>query len=223
MIPIPVTVQLTQLNRRINNGGQEEGSESVYLWVIMFALDGTNIKQNGLNLAGTPQWFFGSGSDGNLNQNISQGQGIPIPASVGTWPLSLLPIVITDPLMNPSTTNVPATIAVIAVLMGDHDTPTEDMEVGHQALNTFVQNQINNFISGINLETVNQSVTALVAQGQTTEAATVETIQTLLAPVTKSIRNGASSVVTNAVTNALGLGGEIGSLLTPIRKLAINI
>jgi hypothetical protein len=212
---IPATVQLTQLNRRINNGGQEDGSVSAYLWVIMFALDGTNITQNGLSLSGAPQWFFGAGSDGNLNQDISQGQGIPIPPSVGTWFLNLSPIIITDPTMSPPTTSVPATIGVVAVLMDAGATPTEDMEAGHQALNNFVQTEINNFVSGINLLTVSQSAAVLVMQGQSAAAATVATIQTLLAPVIATIQGGASSVVYNAVVNALGLGGEILSGIDP--------
>jgi len=211
---IPVAVELTQLNRRIAAGGTEDGSESVYLWSIMFAIDGTNIKQSGLGLTGSPQWFLGPGGVGDLNQDISQGQGIPIPASVGAWTLNLSPIVLTDPTTSPpTTTDVPGTIVVVAVLMDHGLTPTADMEAGHQALNTYVQTQINTFISGINLETVNQSVQTLVMGGQSAEAATTATIQNLIMPVIKSIENNAPSIVTSAVKNAVGVGGAIASII----------
>jgi hypothetical protein len=109
----------------------------------------------GNNLDGTPQYFFSPGSHGNLNSDISTGGTLEIPDAVGTWVTTLEPITIT---LSGTTVDVPGLIGVIYVLMDEHDTPDSDVDAGHQAFNTMVSSQFNQFISGIELDAVGVEV-----------------------------------------------------------------
>lgn len=126
------------------------GDAEPYLWTIFFKIDGQNIQQNGLVLKGQAAFAFGAGSHNNLkNRDVSAGESVPIPPNVGEWNTTLRPIIIKD--FSNNTYRIPGIMGVVAVLMEEDNVSDSGAEAGHQALNNFIKNSINDFISNISL------------------------------------------------------------------------
>jgi hypothetical protein len=191
------------------HGGDEDGDSEPYLWTIMYKIDGSCITQNGTALKGSPQYFTSPGSHGNLGSSVSTDGTLPIPANVGRWATTLEPIVITNPLTG-SVIEVPGTIGVVAVLMEENSTPNGDMEAGHQALNKFVQQQLQAFVDSINLAGVAaETQQVIVNQGLSERDALIAVLKQHEQPFADNLQNLTKAVVFYAVANELGFGGAI--------------
>ena len=212
MSVINVAVDLEQLF--CFHGADEDGDSEPYLWTVMFKLDGSSITQSGTKLAGGPQFFFSPGSHGNLGSSVSSGATLNIPPAVGAWETTLQPILITNPATG-NTVEVPGIIGVLAILMEENDTPDEDVEAGHQAINNLIQSQLQQFVSGIDLVAVGAQVQAAMSgMGLDETAATIQVLQNLLQPFKNNIQSFAEPVAFTAILESLGLGGKILSALS---------
>ena len=142
---------ILKLNEIIcHDEGDGWGSAEPYLWVIFFKIDGLSVWQNGTMLGGEADFKFSRGSHNNLpNHDVDSGEVVEIPASVGEWSTILKPIEITD--FQGNITEVSGIIGVVAVLMEEDNVSDDGAEAGHQGLNNYVKDSINNFISSINL------------------------------------------------------------------------
>ena len=208
------------------HGADSDGDSEPYLWAIFFAVDGTTITQDPVNvgkLAGAPQYYFSPGSHGNLGSSISTGATLRIPAGVGTWKTTIAPITLSLP--NLGDYQVPPVAGLVAVLMEENDTPNEDIEVGHQALNTYVQNTINAFIAGIDLGAIAGQVqeilvgnSSLAGDPVATQAAAQAAVESIfssqMATVQSTLQATAQAVTFFAIFQSLGLGGEILSAIS---------
>ena len=175
------------------------GDAEPYLWTIFFKIDGETIKQNLASLTGNAVFHFGPGSHGNLGTtSVDAGQTVQIPAAIGEWHTQLQPIVLTQ---GSATIPVPGIVGVIAVLMEQDDVSDSGAEQGHQALNNFVQTEINNFIHGINL---------LDFIGVPNPQ---DKINELIDAMKKKIQDGASGVVSDAIKKAQGFWSNLWSFL----------
>src|SRR6478752_8258922 len=190
------------------HGADEEDSEP-YLWVIGFKLDGSTVQQNLTRLTWTPDFFFSSGSHGDLGHTAKPGSKISIPRNVGTWETTLKPIVLTDAQF--TTTEAPGAIGFIAVLLEENNVPDHAAEAGHQALNNFVAQSFSDFVSGIDLLDVNAKVAQRVAGGALKEQALGDEIKARFTTLQTTIENGASNVVSTAMRQAIG--GDITELI----------
>lgn len=145
---LPVSVRLSSIYCR--DEGDGPGDAEPYLWTIFFKIDGQNIHQNGIALAGDAAFSFGVGSHNNLNNHdVTSGERVAIPAPVGRWETTLTPITISD--FSGNNFFMPGIIGVAAILMEEDNVSDSGAEAGHKALNTFVQTSINDFIHSINL------------------------------------------------------------------------
>jgi hypothetical protein len=131
-----------------------------YLWNIFFKIDGSCIRVNEqFRLEGKPTYHFSKGSQGNLNaKDIAGGDTIGIPADVGEWKTSLVPLKI--PYFESSISGV---IGVVCVLMEQNLVSGTGAEAGHEALNKHVANAIDLTIAGfdprrVDLNDVDRSV-----------------------------------------------------------------
>ncbi len=164
------------------------GNAEPYLWTIFFKIDGQNIQQSGLSLAGEATFAFGPGSHFNLNtESVTAGERISIPPALGEWSTTLSPIVIKD--FSDNTFRIPGIIGIAAVLMEEDNVSDSGAEAGHQALNNFIRDSLNNFLAGISL----------------LEFANVENPQEALAEkieeLKKQIIDGSASIVEDAIVN----------------------
>jgi hypothetical protein len=147
-MPLPISVKLSSIY--CHDEGDSIGNAEPYLWTIFFKIDGQNIRQNGVALDGEATFAFGPGSHYNLRtQAVIAGESIPVPDALGEWATTLDPIVVSD--FSGNTFRIPGILGIAAVLMEEDNVSDSGAEAGHQALNTFIRNSINNFISGISL------------------------------------------------------------------------
>jgi hypothetical protein len=93
--------------------GEDNAESEPYMWTIMFALDGSTIKQVDTGLTGTSQFFFGPGSHGNMGSSTQSGVTQHIPAAIGRWEVNVDPVRLTN---DTTTVNVPPVIGVIGRL-----------------------------------------------------------------------------------------------------------
>jgi hypothetical protein len=101
--------------------GADEDSSEPYLWVIGFKFDGWTLRQQLTRFTWTPDFFFSSGSHGNLGTVVRTGFKVTVPPAVGTWNTALRPIVLTDEQRN--STEVPGAIGFAAVLLEENNVP----------------------------------------------------------------------------------------------------
>lgn len=209
---INVAVDLGQLF--CYHGADENGDSEPYMWTVMFTIDGSSITQSGTKLAGSPGFFLSPGSHGNLGSSISTGAMLNIPPAVGQWDTTLQPILITNPSTG-TTVEVPGVIGVLAILMEENDTPDEDVEAGHQAINNLVTSQLQQFISGIDLVAVGAQVQEVMSGQHLNETdATIQVLRNLMQPVINNLKSFAQPVAFTAIVESLGLGGAILSAIS---------
>ncbi|MCB9154446.1 MAG: DUF3892 domain-containing protein [Caldilineae bacterium] len=201
MDEIPVRVKLWRLF--CFHGADEEASEP-YMWVIGFKFDGSTMKQALARFNWTPDYFFSQGSHGCLGtRNVRPGAKISIPANVGTWETTIKPIKLTDAQGN--STDVPGAVGFAAVVLEENNVPDDAAEAGHQALNNFVANTLESFVTGINLLEFNQAVQDRVNNGAARDKAIEDELRARFDVVQQTISDGASDVVSQAMRNAMNL------------------
>jgi hypothetical protein len=202
---LPTSVKLSSIYCRDEADGI--GDAEPYLWSIFFKIDGETIKHtpNTLSLTGDAVFHFGPGSHGNLGtKSVDAGQTVQIPAAVGEWHNQLQPIILTK---GTTTMAVPGIVGVVAVLMEEDNVSDSGAEKGHQALNNFVQTEINKFIHGINLiDFIN------VPNPQ-------DKLNELIDAMKKKIQDGAAGVVGKAIENAQGFWSNLWSGLNKDDKI----
>jgi hypothetical protein len=203
---LPTSVKLSSIYCRDEADGI--GDAEPYLWTIFFKIDGETIKHtpNTLTLTGDAVFHFGPGSHGNLGtKSVDAGQTVQIPAAIGEWHNQLQPIILTN--RDGTTSSVPGIVGVVAVLMEEDNVSDSGAEKGHQALNNFVQTEINNFIHSINLlDFVN------VANPQ-------DKLNELIEAMKKKIQDGAAGVVGKAIEHAQGFWSNLWSGLNKDDKI----
>ena len=201
MDEIPIRVKLWRL---FCYHGADEGDSEPYMWVIGFKFDGSTMKQMLTRFSWTPDFFFSQGSHGCLGTNgVGPGAKIKIPANVGTWETTLKPITLTDAQGN--TTEVPGAVGFAAVLLEEDNVADHAAEAGHQALNNFVANTLEAFVTGIDLIQFNQAVQGRVDGGAARDRAIEDEMRARFDAVKQTITDGASDVVSQAMRNAMNL------------------
>jgi len=200
---LPTSVKLSSIYCRDEADGI--GNAEPYLWTIFFKIDGETIKQNLTRLTGDAVFHFGPGSHGNLGTtSVDAGQTVQIPAAVGEWHNQLQPIILTQ---GSTTIPVPGIVGVIAVLMEQDNVSDSGAEKGHQALNDFVQTEINNFIHNINL------LDFIGVQNPQ------DKLNELIDTMKKKIQDGAAGVVSKAIEKAQGFWSNLWSGLNADDKI----
>jgi hypothetical protein len=194
---LPTSVKLSSIYCRDEADGI--GDAEPYLWTIFFKIDGETIKQNVASLTGNAVFHFGPGSHGNLGTtDVDAGQTVQIPAGIGEWHTQLQPIVLTQ---GSTTIPVPGIVGVVAVLMEQDNVSDGGAEQGHQALNNFVQSNINDFIHGINL------LDFIGVQNPQ------DKLNELIDAMKKKIQDGASGAVSAAIKKAQGFWSNLWSFI----------
>jgi hypothetical protein len=184
------------------------GDAEPYLWTIFFKIDGETIKQApGLPvLTGNAVFHFGPGSHGNLGTtSVDSGDTVQVPAAIGEWQTNLQPIVITT--QDGTTISVPGIVGTVAVLMEQDNVSDSGAEQGHQALNNYVQTEINDFIHGINLL---EFIDVPDPEAKLNE---------LIDALKQQIQSGAEAVVSKAIEDAQGFWSNLWSGLNEDDKI----
>jgi hypothetical protein len=196
-MPLPTTVKLSSIHCRDEADGI--GNAEPYLWTIFFKIDGETIKHTPgqFVLNGNAVFKFGPGSHENLGTHaVDPGDTVQIPPAIGEFHTQLQPIILTN---GTKTIPVPGIVGAIAVLMEEDNVSDSGAEKGHQALNNFVQTEINNFIHGINLI---QFVGVEHPEDKLNE---------LIEAMKKKIQDGAAGVVSTAIEKAQGFWSNLWS------------
>jgi len=194
---LPTTVKLSSIHCRDEADGI--GNAEPYLWTIFFKIDGETIKHTPgqFVLNGNAVFKFGPGSHENLGTHaVDPGDTVQIPPAIGEFHTQLQPIILTN---STKTIPVPGIVGAIAVLMEEDNVSDSGAEKGHQALNNFVQTEINNFIHGINLV---QFVGVEHPEDKLNE---------LIEAMKKKIQDGAAGVVGTAIEKAQGFWSNLWS------------
>ena len=206
---LPVSLNLSSIHCYDEADGI--GSAEPYLWTIFFKIDGQTIQQSNIvSLSGQAVFHFGPGSHGNLpNHDVGAGDNVNIPDASGKWSTTLQPIVLKHP--NGTTINVPGMVGVAAILLEEDDVSDSGAESGHQALNHYVQDQINQFIAGISLL---DFIGAEDPQSKLSE---------LLDALKEKIKKDSEDIVSNAIENAQGTLSNVWSWLNGDDKIGAEI
>jgi hypothetical protein len=197
-MPLPVSVKLSSIHCRDEADGI--GDAEPYLWTIFFKIDGETIHQAPALplLVGDAVFHFGPGSHGNLGtRSVDAGETVQIPAAIGEWQTELQPIILTT--RDSTTIPFPGIVGAVAVLMEEDNVSDSGAEEGHQALNNFVRDEINEFIHTINL-----SDFMGVDNPQDKLNELIEALKT-------KIQDGSAAVVSKAIQDAQWFGSNLWS------------
>lgn len=138
---------------RCYDEGDGWGNAEPYLWTVFFKIDGSGVYVSpAAKLVGQSTVYFTPGSHGNLGTtDVDAGDTVAIPDAIALWNTTLKPIPVCPPL-NAFTPDIGGVIGVVCVLMEEDNVSDDGAEAGHQALNTGVQNALNEIIATISFE-----------------------------------------------------------------------
>ena len=141
------------------------GSAEPYLWTIYFKIDGdTVVMGDDLFLHGTATVVTTPGSHGNLGDtDVDEGDDVPVPSAIGEFQTTLKPIPVPSFL---GVDDVGGVVGVAVVLMEEDWVSDSGAEAGHAALNTFVQQAIDQLIPTLgvsNPDVTDAEIAALTA------------------------------------------------------------
>jgi hypothetical protein len=163
----------------------------MYLWTVFFTVDGSTaqlvLSGGKLSLQGSASVIGTAGNQGDLPANGNSNpvpNVVSIPASLGTFPTVLKPIALDG------TPLAPGVVGCVAILLAQCGTPADAVSQGHDALNSSLQQQLNNLIPTLSGQ--NQTITPTDVQ---------------------NIENQVGKAVTNAIKNALSLWDDILTVL----------
>jgi hypothetical protein len=216
----PMRVQMQLNNFLWMAGGSGRDGGQVYLWAVFFKIDGDTVSlgQN-LQLQGTATVVPMPGNQGDLGTNdfSLNGAELPIPPAIGRYVTVLNGIPVFGMPMA-------ALVGVVAVVMLQCGTPASAIAAGHDALNTTLQQQLNDLIPTFGLsnpptpaslsedvQTLQSSVQSAVVQAVTNGLSTWEKVLTLL-----GFENQDEQLMT-----AVFLGAQDSS--TPSTKTFVNL
>lgn len=203
---------------------EENNSDEPYLWTIFFQIDGTHIRHNLNILEGDAGFKFTSGSHGNLGVNhMSTGEIVSIPSQIGEWTTNIEPIKL---IPYGKTFLVPGIAGVVTVLLEADNVTNHGAEAGHRALNTFVQNMINEFISNIApLQIFNEAVDRVrrakpeLTEGDEWEKLVAKEAKSILdndfRTLEETIKSGAGDVVKSAIVGAQNTFENMATFFDP--------
>lgn len=143
--------------------GDGWGSAEPYLWTIFYKVDGTTVRlgSNG-KLRGPGTFRFHHTSHDNLpNQDMDAGETVAVPAVIGQWDTTLVPIPIDDSLkaiikQQTGWDDIPALTGCVYVLLEEDWLTNASAEAGHRKVNEIFQQEVNNLIATLGI--INQTV-----------------------------------------------------------------
>lgn len=145
--------QKLSISLKLNNiicrdEGDGWGNAEPYLWTVFFKIDGETVSvSEALTLSGNGTIHITPGSHGNLDDDsVDAGDTVAIPSDIGEWTTTLESIPVPDSLSS-FVEPLGGVIGVVCILMEEDNVSDDGAEAGHQALNTSVENAINQIIS----------------------------------------------------------------------------
>ncbi|MCB0274429.1 MAG: hypothetical protein KDI06_06430 [Calditrichaeota bacterium] len=123
-----------------------------FLWTVFFKVDGQAVRvRKDFRITGKARMHYSEGSHGNLVSEMpAEGVRIGIPDAIGRWQTSLKPIPV--PIFE---TTFPALIGAVSVLLMQGNVTDAGAEAGHQRLNHYIGDAINQSISHFDPRRVN--------------------------------------------------------------------
>jgi len=159
--PLRTHVLLTGIGGYWN---ESDPPDPPYLWTVFFKVDGATVSVVGLAPQGNATVVGTEGNEGDLGDapiSLSAGTWV-VPASLGSFLTTLTAIPAPAPI-GP----IPGLIGCVAILMDWADTPSDAVAAGHAALNTSIQQGIDQLIPtfGLKKRTVTPAdITTLIDQ-----------------------------------------------------------
>jgi hypothetical protein len=151
------------LNSDFNAGS----TPPIYLWTAFFKIDADNVKvdQNFKLLQGSATVVGTPGNIGDLPNGDSDftSDWISVPTSLGDFRTVLVPIPVVD---FPGVT-LPGVVGSVAVLLAHNFTSDDAAVQGHNALNSSLQQQLNDLISNVSIH--DETVTDADVQNMKTQ------------------------------------------------------
>ncbi|MBP6589813.1 MAG: hypothetical protein KAX45_02685 [Chitinophagaceae bacterium] len=143
--------------------GDGWGSAEPYLWTIFYKVDGSTVRlaSNG-RLQGTGSFRFHQTSHNNLpNQDMDAGEIVSIPAVIGKWETTLVPIPIDNSLkaiikQQTGWDDIPAITGCVYVMLEEDWLTNNSAEAGHRKVNEIFQQEVNTLIPTLGI--LNQTV-----------------------------------------------------------------
>jgi len=186
-----VKMQLNKLSASFFGNSPSKDSDPAYLWVVFFKIDGDTTSvipaNSTLQLQGTATVIPMPGNHGDLVLN----EGLfyyTVPPEVGAYVFQLNAIPV--PSVNMT---IPGMVGCAAIAMDQNGTPDDAVAAGHAALNTAVQQQLNNLIPTFSLSNL----------------PTPQNLQSDAGSLTSSVQ----SQVVNAMAKQMGTLADLWALL----------
>jgi len=131
--------------------GDGIGDAEPYLWTIFFKCDGASLMVSDAGkIEGSAMTFPTPGSHGNLNRDdVEEGDTVFIPAELGLFANSVIPIPVAPSLQPILGEDVPGFFGVVVVLMEEDNVSDDGAEAGHQALNAAVHSAIDRVLQSL--------------------------------------------------------------------------
>lgn len=122
-----------------------------YLWTVFFRLDGQTLQLSPqFELQGGAKFHFTQGSHGNLGFLPEEGpQALAIEPYLGQWETELQPIEV--PFFDYA---MPGILGVAAVLMQENNVSDLGADAGHQALNDYVKEAVNQAVHNFHVKVI---------------------------------------------------------------------
>jgi hypothetical protein len=131
--------------------GDGIGDAEPYLWTIFFKCDGSSLMVSDAGkIEGSAVIFPTPGSHGNLHRDdVDAGDTVFIPAELGLFANSVIPIPVAPSLQPVLGEDVPGFFGVVVVLMEEDNVTDDGAEAGHQALNGAIQSAIDKVLQSL--------------------------------------------------------------------------
>jgi len=139
----PISLKIHLQHLICHDKGKSKKTCNPYMWCAFFKIDGSTVHiSNNFTLKGTGQFQFSKGSHGNLHlMGVENNTTVTIPQSIGHWETLFTPLQL--PYFK---TSFPAMMGIIVVLLKQGSVSYTGVEAGHQALNNFIQHDVNKAI-----------------------------------------------------------------------------
>jgi hypothetical protein len=136
-------------NIRCYDEGDGWGDAEPYLWTVFFKIDGDGVAlTDDLKLSGKATVVTTPGSHGNLGtSDVNAGDDVQIPSAIGEWSQFLKPIPVPSDLRPIVGDDLGGVVGVVVVLMEEDNVTDDGAQAGHAALNSAVQNALDDIIA----------------------------------------------------------------------------
>jgi hypothetical protein len=191
-VPLRVRINLNDITTQLFSTGTAyvAQAKTIYLWTVFFKVDGATVQVNSsLKLQGTGTVVGTPGNQGDLPGGVSASYYVaettPIPSALGDYATTLVPIPVSD-----SGLTVGGIIGYVLILIYQNDTPANAVAAAHQALNSGIQQGLDN------------TIPTLGATDQTITQADISNVE-----------NQVIAAVTTAIKNNLSIWEKLGTVL----------